>query len=76
MAEPHAKAPAIHPATKPRPHHKARKAMKLETAASYASSKPHHTVGLIALLLGLGGGIALLIKVELARILASPSRPD
>jgi hypothetical protein len=61
---------------KTKPVHKpAQKVKPLETSgASYSGSKSHRTAGLAVAILGLGAGLAFLLKVELARILASPRR--
>ena len=46
----------------------------LEAASKYVGSNPGKTVGLVVVILGIGGALAFLIKIELARILASPKR--
>ncbi len=75
-AKPVAPAPKAEPAprAKPKPKSSVSVSPPLEAASEYVSSDPMRTVGLIILILGLGGAIAFLIRVELARILASPRR--
>jgi hypothetical protein len=66
--------PPQHAATKPA-RKPTEKVKPLETSDSgYSGSKSHRTAGLAVAILGLGAGLALLLKVELGRILASPRR--
>ena len=51
------------------------KVKPLETSGTgYSGSKSHRTVGLAIAILGLGAALALLLEIELGRILASPRR--
>jgi outer membrane biosynthesis protein TonB len=72
----HTPPPPPAPQVKPKPAHKpAAKVKPLETSGSgYSGSNSHRTAGLAVAILGLGAGLALLLKVELSRILASPRR--
>jgi hypothetical protein len=83
VATPTASRPAAPVAPPPAPQHAktkpvpkpTQKVKPLETSgASYSGSKSHRTAGLAIAILGLGAGLALLLKVELGRILASPRR--
>ena len=66
--------PPQHAKTKPA-RKPTQKVKPLETSDSgYSGSKSHRTAGLAVAILGLGAGLALLLKVELGRILASPRR--
>jgi hypothetical protein len=79
--------PAPRPAAEPKPKRKpvtppvarsepetASVGKPLEAASKYVGSNPTKTIGLIAVILGIGGALAILIKIELGRMLASPRR--
>jgi large repetitive protein len=70
--------PAQHakPNPKPKPVHEAKEKVRpLETTDSgYAGSKSYRTAGLLIAILALGAGLAIFLRIELARILASPRR--
>jgi hypothetical protein len=60
---------------KPNLHKPTQKLKPLETGgAGYSGSKSHRTAGLAAAIVGIGAALALLLRVELGRILASPRR--
>jgi hypothetical protein len=67
--------PAAPPRRKPKPSEVTASVGKpLEAASKYVGSNPTKTIGLIAVILGIGGALAILIKIELGRMLASPRR--
>jgi hypothetical protein len=73
---PHVAPPPPPQHTKTKPGAKPAQTVKpLETSGGgYSGSKSHRTAGLAVAILGLGAGLALLLKIELGRILASPRR--
>jgi hypothetical protein len=73
----HTATPPPAPQVKPKPnlHKPTQKLKPLETGgAGYSGSKSHRTAGLAAAIVGIGAALALLLRVELGRILASPRR--